>query len=380
MRAREISNDRSICLSRRSPGPFRDQERTEYFASGREALRSLIDSVLPTGKMTVLLPDYVPEGVIRPFRTAAWEVLLYPIDENLDPLWQRLEALLKARKPAIAVLIHYFGLAKDAGRFRALCNASGALMIEDLAHVLPGEGCEAGREGDYVLYSPTKTIGSPDGGILVRRHGAGMAFPKRKGSRAHTTYVVQQLLLLCVATLGRRFTAGRWLRLLRRLSGRFLNSYETLSSYSHEPHQMSDIGRFLLRHADWDGWARRRLDHASAYDRGLDGKIFKRVPGSFFPNGGPFGFPVMVDDRDDLQEHLAARGIRGLTLDGRWDFIPQEERQEHPGALAVLRKHFLFPTDQHLADGQIQTVIAAANDWAALRNRSQIAAPVAAVA
>jgi hypothetical protein len=307
----------------------------------------------------------MPEGIFRPFEFLKCQIVRYPVDSNLDPIWDALESLLKQKKPALAVMIHYFGLEKDARRFGHLCKHYGTLMLEDMAHILPGSKCSAGRDGDYVLYSPTKVVGVPDGGILVCR--SQNAIPPKAGigfSIRFVEYLCQQSLLLIISTLARRIPAGPWLAWLRRSIARFSDSYRTLMSYYQRPHSASWLSRWMLRHCAWASWSAERLAHADSYATGLDPRVFQQFRGKCPIEGGPFAFPVLMNGREDLQRFLNQYHVAGLVLAGRWDFIPDEERPQHSAAVLVLNKHFLFPTNQCLSKSDVATVIALANKWA----------------
>ena len=365
---REINNNRCIQLSSKKPEPYSTHGRVLYFGSGREALISLGRALQLGPDSRILLPAYMPEGIFRPFELLRCQIILYPVDQNLDPIWNVFEGLLAQQPPALAVLIHYFGLEKDAQRFGHLCKSYGAIMLEDMAHILPGPDCSAGREGDYVLYSPTKIVGVPDGGILVcRSQSAPLPEAHFKFNIRHTVYLCQQVSLLIISTLARHIPAGLWLAGLRRLTGRFLNSYSTLMSYYKSPHEASWLTRWLLRRCNWISWAAERLAHAQSYAAGLNPQVFRQLQGKCPDGGGPFAFPVLMDDRDDLQRFLNRHGVAGLTLATRWDFIPDDQRARHPAAVLVLKEHFLFPTNQCLSKTEVATVIALANKWASER-------------
>jgi hypothetical protein len=364
----EINNNRCIQLGRKSQEPYLAHNRVAYFGSGREALISLGQALLLGPDCCVLLPAYMPEGIFRPFDVYRCRIIRYPVDENLDPIWDVLENLLAQETPVLAVLIHYFGLEKDAARFGHLCRRYGTIMLEDMAHILPGPDCTAGRDGDYVLYSPTKVVGVPDGGILVCR-SANATLPEVRFhfSTRRIVYLCQQISLLIISTLARRIPAGPWLEGLRRWTAPQLDSYSTLMSYFQNPHKTSRLSRWMLRRCDWAGWAAERRAHADSYAAGLDPRIFRKLQGKFPIGGGPFAFPVLVSDREDLHRFLGEHFVTGLVLAARWDFIPNEERVQHPAAVLVLKEHFLFPTAQNLSKAEVATVISLANKWASER-------------
>ncbi|CAA7621703.1 DegT/DnrJ/EryC1/StrS family aminotransferase [Magnetospirillum sp. UT-4] len=111
------------------------------------------------------LPDYICAGSLGPLRQGRAELAFFPVDgATLAPA---------GPLPAcdILVAVHYFGRPADLASARAHCDATGALLVEDCAHVLrPQAGI--GEAGDVALYSPHKLLAVPDGAVMVVRPGA----------------------------------------------------------------------------------------------------------------------------------------------------------------------------------------------------------------
>jgi hypothetical protein len=124
------------------------------------------------------LPDYFCDQATGPARQAGARLVFYPLTESLEPSWEAAERLAAGTAPDLFVLVHFFGRAADAARARAFCRRFGALLVEDAAHVmLPVP--PIGAAGDFVLYSPYKTLPVPDGGLLAVRDGAALTQLRR---------------------------------------------------------------------------------------------------------------------------------------------------------------------------------------------------------
>lgn len=114
------------------------------------------------------LPDFFCNASSEPARAVGAELVFYPVTETLAPDWAACWVLAERARPSLFVLVHYFGRANDAEGARAFCAENNAALVEDAAHVLkPCAGI--GRVGDFVLYSPHKLLGIPDGAVLVAR-------------------------------------------------------------------------------------------------------------------------------------------------------------------------------------------------------------------
>jgi dTDP-4-amino-4,6-dideoxygalactose transaminase len=364
--SREIHNQRCFQLAlHATPAPW-SNSRHALYASGREALTALIDALAWKRGEAVLLPGFVPEGLVAPFRGRGLAVELYPLDANLDPDWPALAQLLAAHRPKLAVLIHYFGMHKPIDRFTDLAHRHGALVLEDLAHVIPTPGDGLGTTGDLVLYSLPKLLGVPDGSPLV------VLSPQLKlqaltfsPHRLHQVYLVQQMCSIAVNTLSRHLPGGSFWRMLRGVTYRSLDSYGTLMRYFDSPNRMSLISRLITAHTDFEGHARRRQEFAARYESGLDRRAFRRFEYAGAGGLSGIGFPVLVDDRASLVRHLSAHLIQGVFFENRWDFVAPADRAKHQRSIDIMKKHFLFPMFPGLSAAEIDRVIEVANRWAA---------------
>lgn len=116
-------------------------------------------------------PAYYCENGLPPLRRSGAILKFYPVTEAIEPDWKACEAMLADSVPDLFVVPHFFGVENDAANARAFCDRTGALLLEDAAHVLQPVGT-IGRYGDLVCYSPRKYFDLPDAGILVVRSAA----------------------------------------------------------------------------------------------------------------------------------------------------------------------------------------------------------------
>jgi len=71
-------------------------------------------------------------------------------------------------KPALFVLVHYFGQPAETGEAVTFCRETGAKLIEDAAHAA-GPSAGIGAAGEFTIYSPYKIFAVPDGGLLLMK-------------------------------------------------------------------------------------------------------------------------------------------------------------------------------------------------------------------
>jgi dTDP-4-amino-4,6-dideoxygalactose transaminase len=334
-----------------------------FYSSGRQALVALTRALgLVTGDV-VLLPGLVPEGVYAPFVRAGVSVQLYPVDENLDPVWDRLDALMSAGSVRLAVLIHYFGLVKPAERFLDVCRRHDVLMIEDLAHVHSLPDQTIGASGDFVLYSFPKIVGVPDGAAIVVRTSVVdvRRLPVVRDLRREL-YVGGQMLNLLLTTLSRRVPSSRLARGVRVAAAYAASSYRVLMSFYHRPTEMSGLSRRMLRRVPWAEVVRHRRELEAVYDRQLNSATFRRFSQHGIGTHASMGFAVRVSNRASLTTFLSERAMHGVYFEHKWNYFT--DAPEHDDGRMVMSDHFLFPTAYSLRLEEAESVARAANEWA----------------
>ena len=118
----------------------------------------------------VWVPGYYCESGLGPLRNSAAQLRFMPVTEAMAPDWPALDTMLaQGPAPDLFILPHLFGAEGEAATARAFCDACGAFLLEDAAHLLRPVG-QVGSHGDLVSFSPRKWLGLDDAGVLVIRH------------------------------------------------------------------------------------------------------------------------------------------------------------------------------------------------------------------
>lgn len=149
--------------------------RKELYAYARTGLYAFLET-LDSADETVLLPAYVPESAVWPFRKAGFDVRYYPVSESLSYPAEEVAARIREVRPDVVLFVHYLGFADP--NFRELLDVAreaGATVIEDCsrgAFSRDAEGRPLGSAGDAAIFSLHKTLPAPHGGLLVTRGDA----------------------------------------------------------------------------------------------------------------------------------------------------------------------------------------------------------------
>ena len=144
----------------------------DYFLCGnvRGGLSELIGLLFKDKPYKALLPVFVPEGIITPFRRKKISMIHYRLFTNLVPDIRDIEEkILKYPEIKCLVIIHYFGFPQDLMFLRELCTQNNVLLFEDCVHALfskDEKGNYLGGVGDISFFSLPKILPVPDGGIF----------------------------------------------------------------------------------------------------------------------------------------------------------------------------------------------------------------------
>ena len=324
----------------------RGGEAALWFSRGAWALAALVhwwqDAFARRPRLW--LPDYFCNQSTAPARDAGAELVFYPVGEDLQPRWPALRALGRSAPPDLFVAVHYFGWAADGGAAAAFAGETGALLIEDAAHV-PGPAPGIGEYGDFVLYCPHKTLAVPDGALLLVRDGGAVA-----------------ALARAAAGLGQAAPAARaWLarRLVQKgLPGAVLGARvrRTGPAFDQDPPftalpptpALSPLARRLLAGAErkLTAAARRRRHNEETLRRACDDGC---RPFFASPPDAPYRF--VLDCGDDAEARFQALRRRGCPAETWPDLAPEvlAKPEDHAAALALRRRLLFLPVHQSIA-------------------------------
>lgn len=360
-----LSNDRLLQFRFRSK-EWAGSDRSLYFQSGREAFLALLRSITVCERRIVLMPSYAPEGLFAPAVAAGWQVKMYSVGPDLSPNWDSLAASLDLYRPEVAVLIHHFGVPQDGNRFAEICRATGALSVEDQAHIATLPERKLPASTDVVITSLPKIFGITDGSTLsLVGASARNLSPNLDSRHANPKYILAQAGALVMSTLANKLSP-RSAAFIGKVSGRLFRPYSVLMNGFTTVRPMSRLSRILLAHTDISQEIERRIRLARLYANHLDRNVFEHLLPCPPSTHGLFGYPILVKEREALVRHLAANKISGTILCNGWDFRSEVRFNLNDGSERILCEHFLFPLSARLSISDVMHVIDVANKWAKL--------------
>lgn len=239
----------------------------------------------------VWLPSYLCDSMIDAVDKSIATIKFYEVNYNLAlPSFEWMEGI---QPKDLVVLIDYFGFSCDASCI-ARAKEQGAWVLEDACQALLSR--ETGLFSDFVLYSPRKYLGVPDGGILASNHEIASDTIRLQNPPAEWW-----LKAFSAAVLRREFDLydgdRRWFELFQ----------ETEDEAPIGPYAMSELSWMLLQHSfDYSMIAHKRVENYQLLANKLNHlALFPSLP----PEVVPLGFPIRVKNRDRVRHALFDRKI-----------------------------------------------------------------------
>jgi hypothetical protein len=255
--------------------------------NARSGIRLLLQLLVPR---RIWLPSYLCGSILQALDGTAAQICFYAVDEGLRPSssW-----LVEVRKGDLVLLIDYFGFPCDA-TFVQGAQQQGAWVLEDASQALLTR--ETGLGADFVVFSPRKFLGVPDGGILrlnrpIGEYNVDWQRPPRQWWRR----------ALQTTLLRHRFDmhggSRHWFRLFQQVE----------AEAPIGPIAMSELSRIILRNrVDYALICRgRRENYQYLAGRLGDLALLPHLPAGVVP----LGFPVRLRERDRVRQKMFEHAI-----------------------------------------------------------------------
>ncbi len=312
-------------------------------ATARSALTLLRRMLAPS---QVWLPSYLCAVVIPACSSTETKVRFYPVDDQLrvaGGAW-----LAEVRAGDIVVFIDYFGFRRwdDWG---VEARTRGAWIVEDASQALLNDHFSPASH--YVLCSPRKFVGVPDGGVLLAQGDARM--PQVELSPPPDDWWRDALTASVRRAEFDRDPGARdrtWFELFQKVE----------PNGPIVPYAMSELTRLMLHHAvDWRSVAgRRRENYRFLADAVGAACLFPDLPEGIVP----LGLPIRVARRDAARQALFEQRIYPPVHWSLEGVVPEEFAASHH----LAREIMTIPCDQRVEGAGLARVADILRRW--LRN------------
>ncbi|WP_097014656.1 DegT/DnrJ/EryC1/StrS aminotransferase family protein [Anaerocolumna aminovalerica] len=272
---------------------------TVLTTSGRGAISLLLQEVNPRFK-SVLLPAYICDSLILPFRKNGYQCSFYDINKDLSPIT---ETIRENREVGIFLHMGYFGFSTNNNLMEVIreFKRNSAIIIEDVTQTLFSD-FKRYEENDYYVASVRKWMGLPSGGLLASpvREIKG-TLPEDKSFAS----IRKEALLLKAEYIHKKD------ELLKKQYLNLFSHGERILSEEPYPYRIDSLSNNIMNGTDVNKLVEIRKNNYQILKKGLNGiefiePVFQNVPG----NTCPMFYPVYLNNnRDQIREKLSSRKI-----------------------------------------------------------------------
>lgn len=270
------------------------------------------------------LPSFLSPSITSAVDSVETKIRFYPISEELS--LSNSNFLDQVQPKDVFLFIDYFGFPFDLKIIPKL-KERGAYLIHDCSQALFFDWRKS--QVDFILYSPRKFLGIPDGGILVNKPDLDFKPP------IPSTPPQNVFLNLLLAVIERRefdiFGGTReWFACFRKA--------ETM--FTSVPYAMSELSTILLKNAfDYEQIKiQRRKNYKLLANQLQQHALLPDLPDNVIP----LGFPIVSTKRDQIQVKLFKRNIFPPIHWQLNDIVPTHFIQSHNLSKIILT----LPCDQ----------------------------------
>jgi dTDP-4-amino-4,6-dideoxygalactose transaminase len=335
----------------------------------------------------ILMPAYNCGTEVDPFIVRRCKVTFYRVDENaridFDDIMRR-----KTPETKVVYVTHYFGWPQDLGLLLQWCRQRNIRLVEDCALALFSSGPDGplGRESDAAIYSLTKFLPVPDGGLLVLPKGRDPLPALCPPGLRQTWRRVFPWLKMLAKDKRRFFGLGAIAFHLQRKFQQKAARHPGLDDLSDMPADyyfnrklanaaITRISLNLLQTVN-AGWVvEQRRKNYLYFLQTLDLSPTEKPLYSSLPDGVcPLVFPLLVQERQTWMDMLKARGIdaypwwAGRHRGCSWDNFPEADH---------LKQNLLgLPVHQNLSVEQRSLIADTVNWFSRQRREAPIRPPI----
>ena len=262
-------------------------KRHILLSTARSGIAFLMGYLVPN---SVWMPSYLCDVMLK--AVVGSQVKFYPIDACLRIASK--EWMNALREGDLVLFIDYFGFPTEEEMVQAAKQMQ-AWVIMDASQALLSNTAQP--LADFVLYSPRKYLGVPDGGILATNNPA-ISIRDQQLPTPPPSWWLRSLRASVLRYEFDQYGGEReWFNIFRQVD----------SEGPINPCQMSELSQLLLQHHfDYPSIAQRRRDN---YTRLLEQLGEYALFGTLPQGVVPLGFPVRVRNRDHVRQYLFEHNV-----------------------------------------------------------------------
>lgn len=341
---------------------FLDRYATDvtFYGSGKAALHDGLAGLVDSGE-NVLVPAYLPDAVVEPFRDLGLEPRYYRLQENLVPDLADVERRIDDETVA-AMSVNYFGFPQPGlAAFSALLEEFDCYHIDDNAHApfSVDDGTLLGTRGHLGITSLWKVLPIPDGAILYCNDDtvAESFVPSDfAGVRDHVEVADCRFALKSIAYDLINANATVRKSVDGFVAERVASSSDPHTRYESCKTPMSKLSASVVETADPTAIRSARRSNYLAWRRIFDARSDVEVLFESLPDGiCPQVFPVRTDTPRRFLDELECATVSGVHTWPRLSSTVYDD-PEYEISNALAREVVVLPVHQHVDTSSIELV------------------------
>lgn len=317
-----------------------------WLRSGREALHLVaINLNQKYNQPVVLMPAYCCHSMVDPFEKAGWKVVYYSLHEDLTVDLDYLTQLLVEMRPMAVLTMNFYGSASTTDAVSIIkCGYPECVCIEDFSHCTFCLSDIYDKRVDYYITSIRKSVGVCDGSVIISKSPLDETMVKDNETVFMTARRDCQ-------NMKARYTYSQDLAKKKIFFLELRRQEGNLDNFSGV-NRISKIGKEMLalQNGEMIRYARQQnMKHILDL---LNGKVESVAGIEKCINGAPFSLPILVKNRDKVQQKLAKRGVYAPVL---WP-ICDEARTICPVSARMADEMLSIPIDQRYNYDDIEEI------------------------
>jgi dTDP-4-amino-4,6-dideoxygalactose transaminase len=323
-----------------------------WMSTGRSATRLVLQTIEERNlkyKKVALLPPFTCHTVFEPFMDFDYEIHTLPMNLDLSINPEDI-ACYQEQYDAGVVLVHrYFGFNTLSGFNQVIqsLQRKGVVVIEDCTQCLYSTFPIS--NADYVVASIRKWCGVPDGGFAICKEGVFTHKPTRTDTRMVET---------------KRIASELKYKFLFEGEGdkpTFKAKYreaESLLDNQDGYYAIGELSANIQAELDVDQLKKKRRENYKALLDGIqDVKRINVLFKTLSDDVVPLFFPILVDDRDTIQDLMADNDIYSPVVWSKADNCPTIDE----AAETIYEKILCIPIDQRYDVEDMQRIVEVIN-------------------
>lgn len=319
-----------------------------WMSTGRSATRLVLQTIeerKPDIKKVVLLPPFTCHTVFEPFIDCGYEIHTMPVAMNLMTSAEdivRCQAICGAG----VVLVHrYYGFNTLPGFDQAVKTVrdNGVIVIEDCTQCLYSDF--AISDADYVVASIRKWCGVPDGGFAICKEGRFLYKPNQTDKAMIEAKLIASELKYQFLFEGKGDKPT--------FKAKYREGEELLDNQT-DYYAIGDLSAAIQAELNVNLLKKKRRTNYKVLLEGIQNIAGVKVIFDSLPDDVvPLYFPILVDDRETMQDLLADNDIYAPVVWPKADNCPTIDEVSE----TIYEKILCIPVDQRYDVDDMQRIV-----------------------